>query len=74
MCGRCISIYYVETDRHLKVRSGEHVWILTMAFKKNKLSKEIAICDTLFNYNKITSFEEFTILGNRNNNFVIEIK
>lgn len=50
MCGRCSSTYYVEMDRHLKVKSGEHIGILTMAFEKTKLSKEIAICDTLFRY------------------------
>ena len=27
-CGRCSSSYYDETERHLKVRSGEHIGIL----------------------------------------------
>ena len=27
-CGRCNSSYIGETDRHLKVRSGEHIGIL----------------------------------------------
>ena len=27
MCGRCNSTYYGETDRHIKVRSGEHTGI-----------------------------------------------
>ena len=26
-CGRCSSSHYGETDRHLKVRSGEHIGI-----------------------------------------------
>ena len=26
-CGRWNSSYYGETDRHVKVRSGEHIWI-----------------------------------------------
>ena len=46
-CGRCNSTYYGETDRHLKVRSGEHIRISLLAFKKTKPSKESAIRDRL---------------------------
>ena len=42
-CGRCNSTYYGETDRHLKVRSGEHIGISPLTFKKTKPSKENAI-------------------------------
>ena len=45
-----------------------------MTFKKIKPSKESAIHDHLLNYNSIPSFEEFTILTNGNNKFVLEIK
>ena len=31
-CGRCNSTYYGETDRHLKVGSGEHIGISPLAF------------------------------------------
>ena len=27
-CGRCNSTYYGETDRHLKVRSGELIYVM----------------------------------------------
>ena len=73
-CGRCNSTYYGETDRHLKVMSGEHIGISPLTFKKTKPSKESAIRDHLLNCNNIPSFEEFTILTNRNNKFVLEIK
>ena len=43
MCGRCNSTYYGETDRHLKVWSGEHIGISLLTFKKTKPSKESAI-------------------------------
>ena len=49
MCGRCNSTYYGETDRHLKVRSGEYIGISTLTFKKNKPSKESAFNDHLLN-------------------------
>ena len=39
----------------------------------SKLSKESAIRDHLLNCNNIPSFQEFTILANGNNKFVLEI-
>ena len=33
---RCNSSYYGETERHLKVRSGEHIGISPLTFKKTK--------------------------------------
>ena len=39
-CGRCYASYYRETDRHLKVRSGEHIGISPLTFKKVKPSPE----------------------------------
>ena len=38
-CGRCNSTYYGETDRHLKVRSGEHIGISPLTFKKTRKEK-----------------------------------
>ena len=74
MCGRCNSIYYGETDRHLKLRSEENVWISPLTFNKTKPSKEIAIRDHLLNCNNTPPFEKFTILTNGNNKLVLEIK
>ena len=48
-CGRCNSSYCGETDRHLKVRSGEHIGISLFTFGKVKPSKESAIRDHLPN-------------------------
>ena len=74
MCGRCNSIYYGETDRHLKLRSEENVWISPLTFNKTKPSKEIAIRDHLLNCSNTPPFEKFTILTNGNNKLVLEIK
>ena len=52
-CGRCNSSYYGETDRHLKVRSGEHIGISSLTFGKVKPSKESAIRDHLVHCNNI---------------------
>ena len=73
-CGRCNSTYYGETDRHLKVSFGEHIGISPLMFKKTKPPKKSAIREHLLNCNNIRSFEEFTILANENNKFVLEIK
>ena len=72
--GRCNSTYYGETERNLKVRSGEHIGISLLTFKKTNTSKESAIHDHLFNRNNILSFDGFTILTNGNDKFLLEIK
>ena len=41
--------YYGERNRHLKVKSGEHIVISPLTFRKVKPSEESAICDYLFN-------------------------
>ena len=74
MCGRCNSSYYSEMDRHLKVRSGDHIGISPLTFRKVKPSKETAICDHLLNCNNIPSFDEFTILAYGNHKHILEIK
>ena len=73
-CGRCYSSYYGETDRHLKVRSGEHIGISPLTFGKVEPSKESAIRDHLLNCNNIVSFNEFTILAYGHHKYILEIK
>ena len=40
-CGRCNSSSYGETDRHLKVTSGEDIVISPLTFRKVKPSKRV---------------------------------
>ena len=61
-CGRCNASYYDETDRHLKIRSGEHIGISHLTVKKVKPSAESSICDHLLFCNHDPSFDDFTIL------------
>ena len=56
-CGRCNSSYYGETERHLKVESGEHIGISPLAFKKTKPSKESSIHDHLLECDNNPSFD-----------------
>ena len=68
-CGRCNSSYIGETDRHLKVRSGEHIGISPLTFNKVKPSvRDHLFCD------HSPSFDDFTILTHGNNKFLLEIK
>ena len=71
---RCSSFYYGETERHLKVRSGENIGISPLTFKKKKPSKEISIRDHLLECDNNHSFDEFTILAHGNKKYVLEIK
>ena len=73
-CGRCSSSYYVETERYLKVRSGEHVGISPLPFKKTKPSKESSIRNHLLECDNNPSFDGFTILTHWNKKYLLEIK
>ena len=73
-CGRCNSSYYGQTERHLKVRSGEHLGILQLTFKKTKPSKESSIRDHLLQCDNNPAFDEFTILTHGNKKYLLEIK
>ena len=73
-CGRCTSSCYGETDRHLKVRSGEHIGISPLTFRKTKPLKESAVRDHLLNWNNIASFVELTILASGRHKYILEIK
>ena len=73
MCGRFNSSYYDEIERHVKVRSGEHIGISTLTFKKTKPSKESSIRDHLLQCDNNPSFDEFTILAHGNKNYLLEL-
>ena len=73
-CGSCNASYYGKTDRHLKVRSAQHIGISPLTFKKVKPSAESSICDHLLFCNHNPSFDDFTILAQRTNKFLLEIK
>ena len=49
--------YYGETDRHLKVKSGEYVGVSLLTFRNIKPSKESAIRNYILNCNNMPSFD-----------------
>ena len=73
-CGKCNASYYGETDRRLKIRSGEHNGISPLTFTKVKPSAESSIREHLLLSNHDPSFDDFTILTQGTNKFLLEIK
>ena len=72
-CGKCYFSYHGETERHLKVRSGEHLGISPLIFKKTKPPKESFIRDHLLQCDN-PSFDEFTLLAHGTKKDLLEIK
>ena len=73
-CGRCNDSYYRETDRHLKVRSGEQISISPLTLKKVKPSANSSISEHLLFSNHDPLFDDSTILAQGTNKFLLEIK
>ena len=71
--GSCNSYYYGETERHLKVRSGEHIGISPLTFKKRKPSKKKSIRDPYLQCDS-NPFDELTILAHGNKNSYLKLK
>ena len=72
-CGGCNASYYGETDRHLKVRLGEHIGISPLIFKKVKSSAKSSMHDHLLFCNRDSSLDDFTILAQGTDKFVLQI-
>ena len=61
-------------QRHLKVRSGKHIVISPLTFKKTKPSWESLIRNHLLQYDNNPSYDEFTILAHGNKKYLLKIK
>ena len=59
-------------EMHLKVRSGEHIRISTLTFKK--LYKMSSKHEHLLQFDNNPSFDEFTILTQMNKKYLLKIK
>ena len=58
----------------MKVRSGEHIGISPLTFKKVKSSAESSVRDHLLVCDHSPSFEDFTVLAHGSNKFLLELK
>ena len=72
-CGNCNVTYYGKTERHLKVRSSEHIGISHLTGKRVEC-KPSAVSDHFLLHNHDSDFNDFTILCRDNNGFRLLIK
>ena len=74
-CGGYNATYYGKTKRHFKVRICEHLNISHLTGKKVKIdnNKLTAIQEHLLHCNYSPSFEEFSILTRKSNDFKLKI-
>ena len=73
-CGNCKVTYYGKTQRHLKVRSCEHLGLSPLTGKRVTNCKESAASDHLLLHNHDSDLNDFTILTRDNNGFKLLIK
>ena len=74
MCSNCNVTYYGETERHLNVRSGEHLSLSALTCKRADNNKRSTVKDHCLFFNHVGSFEDFSILTYESNSFKLLIK
>ena len=62
LCSNCNITYYGETERHLNVRSGEHLSLSVLTGKRVNNNKKSAVKDHCLVFNHVDSFEDFPVL------------
>ena len=72
-CGNCNVTYYGKTERHLNVRSSEHIGISHLTGKRVEC-KPSAVSDHLLMLNQDSNFNNFPILCRDNNSFRLLLK
>ena len=73
LCGNCNVAYYGKSERHLDVRSSQHISISHLTGKKVEC-KPSAFLDRLLLHNHDSDFNDFTILCRDNNGFRLSIQ
>ena len=74
LCSNCNITYYGEIERHLNVRSGEHLSLSALTGKRVNNNKKSAVKDHCLFFNHVGSFEDFSILTYESNPFKRLIK
>ena len=74
LCSNCSITYYGETERHLNVRSGEHLSLSALTGKRVNKNKKSAVKDRCLFLNHVGSVEDFSISIYESNPFKVLIK
>ena len=63
-CSNCNITYYGESERHLKVKAGEHISMSPLTGKRINNNKKSSVKDIyIYIDNYICSFGDFTVLN-----------
>ena len=65
----CNIIYYHETERHLKVRAGEHISTFPLTGNNVNNNKKSSITDHCFLSRHICQFDDITVLNYESHKF-----
>ena len=73
-CSNCNITCYDETERHLKVRAGEHINTSPLTGKRINSNKKCSVKDHCLLSGHVYSFEDFTVLNYESHKFKRLIK
>ena len=73
-CSNCNITYYSETERHLKVRAGEHISTSPLTGKRVNNNKKSSVKDHCLLSGHVCSFEDFSVLNYESHKFKRLIK
>ena len=73
-CSNCNITYYGETERHLKVRAGEHISTSPLTGKRVHNNKKSSVKDHCLLSGHVCSFDDFTVLNYESHKFKRLIK
>ena len=73
-CSNCNITYYGETERHLKVRAGEHISTSPLTGKRVNNNKKSSVKDHCLLSGHVCSFEDFTVINYESHKFKRLIK
>ena len=74
LCSNCNITCYGETERHLNIRSGEHLSLSALTGKRVNNNKKSVLKDHYLFLNHVDSFEDFSVLTYESNPFKLLIK
>ena len=73
-CSNCNATYYGKTERHLKVRAGEHISTSPLTGKRVNNNKKSSFKDHCLLPGNVCSFEDFAVLNYESHKFKRLIK
>ena len=73
-CGSCNASYIGKTFRHMKVRVSEHRGVSPRTGKALQGTMSTSVRDHMLTCDHRVVWEDFSVLGNESNNFLLELK